>query len=211
MSLHHPSLVHGSPTNRAAKRRIGVAIRYVRPSARWGAGPREQAMLVRGVDAAGSFDALPRPERDGAPEALARHAELMRPIAPRRVVHVGLERWARPVALRGTLRDGRGVLLCGPPGCRKSALAAALAQHEWTPLVSESDASGNGVEAHHASRGTASRTDAARPAASVSPGSYVSSVSSPRTSSNGRCSMAASPSAQSGGVVRTRVTATGQP
>jgi hypothetical protein len=152
MSLHHPSLVHGSPTNRAADRRIGVAIRYVRPSAEWGAGPRERAMLVRGVDAAGSFDALPRPERDGAPKALARHAELMRPVGPRPVVHVGLEGWARPVALRGTLlaRDGRGVLLCGPPGCGKSALAAALAEHGWTPFGSEPSASGNGVEARHA-------------------------------------------------------------
>ena len=152
MSLHHSSLVHGSPPNRTADRRIGVAIRYVRPSPGSVTGPRERATLVRGVDATASFDTLPRPERDGAPEALARHAELMGPTRSRPVVRVGFGAWAQPVALRGTLlaRDGRGILLCGPSGCGKSALATALAARGWTSFGIEPGASGTGLEASHA-------------------------------------------------------------
>jgi hypothetical protein len=129
MSLHHSSLVHGSPPNRTDDRRIGIAIRYVRPSAGRAIGRREPALLVRGVDAGGAFEPLPRPERDAAPEALARHAELMRPPDRRPVVRIGADSWPRAVALRGTLlaRDGRGLLVCGPSGSGTSALAGALA------------------------------------------------------------------------------------
>ncbi len=152
MSLHHSGLVHGSPPNRAADRRIGLAIRYVRPSAGRMAGPRERAVLVRGVDATGDFDLVPRPERDAAPEALARHAELMRPTGPRSVVRVGAEAWPRPVALRGTLlaREGRGILLCGSAGGGKSVLAAALAREGWTWLGRGPDAGRHALEAPHA-------------------------------------------------------------
>jgi hypothetical protein len=155
MSLHHPGLLHGSPPNRASDRRIGIAIRYVRPSAGRLAGPRERAMLVRGVDAEGDFDALPRPERDGAPEALARHAELMRPPGPPPAVRVVADAWARPVALRGTLvaRDGRGILLCGPSGCGKSALAAALVRRRWSWFASGPSGGGNDAEARNGAAG----------------------------------------------------------
>lgn len=170
MSLHHPSLVHGSPTNRAADRRIGVAIRYVRPSAEWGAGPRERAMLVRGVDAAGSFDALPRPERDGAPKALARHAELMRPVGPVR-------------SCTSASRGGRGRWRCAERCSREmdgesscAALPAAGSPPSPPPWRSMGGprSGASPVRAGTASRrampppGTASRT-AARPAGSVSP------------------------------------------
>ena len=133
MSLHHSSLVHGSPPNRTDDRRIGIAIRYVRPSAGRAIGRREPALLVRGVDAGGSFDALPRPERDAAPEALARHAELMR---GHPAVRIGADSWPRAVTLRGTLlaRDGRGLLVCGPSGAKTSTLAGALARRGWRSM-----------------------------------------------------------------------------
>jgi hypothetical protein len=152
MSLHHSGLVHGSPPNRAADRRIGLAIRYVRPSPGRMAGPRDRAMLVRGEDADGDFDLVPRPERDGSPEALARHAELMRPTGPRSVVCVGAEAWPRPLALRGALlaRARRGILLCGPSGGGKSVLAAALAREGWTWLAGGPDAGRHALEARHA-------------------------------------------------------------
>jgi hypothetical protein len=151
MSLHHPGLVHGSAPNRVSDRRIGVAVRYVRPPARRATGRRERAMLVRGVDAGHFFDALPRPERDGAPEALARHRELMHPSGSRPVVRVGSAAWTRPVALRGRLlaRDGQGILVCGPAGGGEPGLAAALARRGWSEL----DAAGSVPEARHGAAG----------------------------------------------------------
>jgi non-heme Fe2+,alpha-ketoglutarate-dependent halogenase len=134
MSLHHPSLVHGSQRNRTDSRRIGVAIRYVRPDGRRPIGGRQPALLVRGVDADSAFVPLPRPERDAAPEALARHAELMR--RPDPTVRIDAESWPRAITLRGSLlsREGQGLLLCGSPGPEMSALAGALARRGWTPV-----------------------------------------------------------------------------
>ena len=134
MSLHHPSLVHGSQRNRTDGRRIGVAIRYVRPDGRRPIGGRQPAVLVRGVDADSAFVLLPRPERDAAPEALARHAALTR--RPDPTVRIDAESWPRAVTLRGSLlsRDGQGLLLGGPPGPEMSALADALARRGWTPF-----------------------------------------------------------------------------
>jgi non-haem Fe2+, alpha-ketoglutarate-dependent halogenase len=151
MSLHHPGLLHGSPPNEAADRRIGIAIRYVRPTAGGVGSRRDSAMLVRGVDEDGIFDPLPRPDRDGAPEALARHAHLMRPPGPRPAVRIGADAWRRSVGLLGTLltRAGRGLLLCGPSGCGKSVLAAGLVSRGWTP-VDPRKGRGEGIEAHHA-------------------------------------------------------------
>ena len=131
MSLHHSSLVHGSQPNRTGGRRIGIAIRYVRPDGGRPDGRRQPALLVRGVDAAGAFVPLPRPERDASPEGLARHADLMR--RPHPGVRIGADGWPRTVTLGGALlsRDGLGLLLCGPPGPEMRALAGGLARRGW--------------------------------------------------------------------------------
>lgn len=64
MSLHHVLLVHGSEPNHSNRRRIGFAIRYVPTYVRQTAGPRDSAMLVRGVDRYHHFDPEPRPKVD---------------------------------------------------------------------------------------------------------------------------------------------------
>lgn len=70
MSLHHVKLVHGSPPNRSAGRRFGVAIRYVAPHVRQADG-RNTALLVRGEDRYGYFEPDPVPTRDMDPDVLA--------------------------------------------------------------------------------------------------------------------------------------------
>jgi ectoine hydroxylase-related dioxygenase (phytanoyl-CoA dioxygenase family) len=74
MSLHHIKLVHGSEPNRSADRRIGLAIRYIPTYVRQ-TKVRDAAMLVRGTDKYGHFDAEPRPHADMDAAALAAHAE----------------------------------------------------------------------------------------------------------------------------------------
>ena len=74
MSLHHIKLVHGSEPNRSADRRIGLAIRYIPTYVRQ-TKVRDAAMLVRGTDKYGHFDAEPRPRADLDAAALAAHAE----------------------------------------------------------------------------------------------------------------------------------------
>ncbi|MCC7427595.1 MAG: phytanoyl-CoA dioxygenase family protein [Alphaproteobacteria bacterium] len=70
-SLHHERIVHGSEANSSAGRRIGLAVRYTRPSARQVVEDSDSAMLVRGQDGAGNFIHEPRPAADMAPEAVA--------------------------------------------------------------------------------------------------------------------------------------------
>ncbi|MSO74117.1 MAG: phytanoyl-CoA dioxygenase [Alphaproteobacteria bacterium] len=72
MSLHHVKLVHGSPPNRSADRRIGFAVRYIPPHVRQLVG-RDSALLVRGVDPHGHFDHERSPRADLDEEALALH------------------------------------------------------------------------------------------------------------------------------------------
>ena len=74
ISLHHVLLVHGSEPNRAAHRRVGLAIRYVPTSVFQTSGIRESAMLVRGTDRFNHFDHETAPEGDMHPDAVARHA-----------------------------------------------------------------------------------------------------------------------------------------
>jgi non-heme Fe2+,alpha-ketoglutarate-dependent halogenase len=77
-SLHDGKLVHGSRPNRTDDRRIGFAIRYVPTLVRPVAGPRDSAMLVRGVDAYRHFDPEPRPGGDFEPAQLAVQSEIER-------------------------------------------------------------------------------------------------------------------------------------
>ncbi|MBL8837308.1 MAG: phytanoyl-CoA dioxygenase family protein [Alphaproteobacteria bacterium] len=72
MSLHHVRLVHGSPPNHSADRRIGLAIRYIPTHVRPIAGA-DSATLVRGVDAFGHFEPEPRPAIDMDPALVEFH------------------------------------------------------------------------------------------------------------------------------------------
>ncbi|MGE0799377.1 MAG: phytanoyl-CoA dioxygenase family protein [Lautropia sp.] len=70
-SLHHELIVHGSAANLSGDRRIGLAVRYIHPSARQIVDAKDTASLVRGVDRFGHFEHEPRPRADMAPEAAA--------------------------------------------------------------------------------------------------------------------------------------------
>jgi hypothetical protein len=59
MSIHHVRLAHGSRPNVSSSRRIGFAIRYVAPHVRKIGRRRDSAVLVRGTDRFGNFDAEP--------------------------------------------------------------------------------------------------------------------------------------------------------
>jgi non-heme Fe2+,alpha-ketoglutarate-dependent halogenase len=72
MSLHHVRIIHGSPPNASAQRRVGFAIRYIPTYVRQLAG-EDSATLVRGVDTFRTFKHEPRPERDFEPEFVERH------------------------------------------------------------------------------------------------------------------------------------------
>jgi hypothetical protein len=75
-SLHHVRIVHGSDPNNADYRRLGFAIRYVPTYLKQIAGPRDSAMLVRGVDNYLHFDPEPRPQADLDPEAVREHKRI---------------------------------------------------------------------------------------------------------------------------------------
>lgn len=69
-SLHHERIIHGSRPNRGGDRRIGLAVRYVKPSARQVRESSDSAMLVRGADVHGHFLPEPRPRADMDPAAV---------------------------------------------------------------------------------------------------------------------------------------------
>jgi len=75
-SLHHVRIVHGSDPNNADYRRLGFAIRYVPTYLKQIAGPRDSAVLVRGVDNYHHFDPEPRPRTDLDPEAVKEHKRI---------------------------------------------------------------------------------------------------------------------------------------
>lgn len=72
MSLHHVRLIHGSPANLSAQRRIGFAIRYIPTSVRQIEG-EDSATLVRGVDDYRTFKHEHRPLVDLDPELVRLH------------------------------------------------------------------------------------------------------------------------------------------
>jgi non-haem Fe2+, alpha-ketoglutarate-dependent halogenase len=76
MSLHHVKLIHGSEPNPSAKRRIGLAVRYIPTRVRQTAGEIDSATLVRGRDAFGHFRPEQRPLEDLSEAALAHHAQV---------------------------------------------------------------------------------------------------------------------------------------
>ena len=71
MSIHHGLTLHASEPNQSDNRRIGLAMRFLRPSSRQTAAERDYAALVRGADTFGHFLPTPRPTADFAPEAVA--------------------------------------------------------------------------------------------------------------------------------------------
>ena len=76
MSLHHVRVIHGSLPSASDDRRIGFAMRYIPPHLHQVNGPHDAAMLVRGEDRHGHFEAEPRPASDLHPDAVAAHARI---------------------------------------------------------------------------------------------------------------------------------------
>ncbi|MFO1035307.1 MAG: phytanoyl-CoA dioxygenase family protein [Geminicoccaceae bacterium] len=74
LSLHHVLLAHNSEPNRAAYDRVGFAIRYIGGHVRQIKAARDTATLVRGRNAAGTFELEQAPQGEVTAEDLARHA-----------------------------------------------------------------------------------------------------------------------------------------
>ena len=77
MSLHHVLLAHNSEPNRAAHDRVGFAVRYIGGHVRQAKASRDSATLVRGRNAAGSFELEHAPQGELTPEDLAYHAAIV--------------------------------------------------------------------------------------------------------------------------------------
>jgi non-haem Fe2+, alpha-ketoglutarate-dependent halogenase len=71
MSLHHVLIAHASGPNDSARRRIGIAFRYIAPDLRQTTGLRDSAALVAGEDRFGHFELEPAPAADMHPDAVA--------------------------------------------------------------------------------------------------------------------------------------------
>jgi len=71
ISLHHGLTFHASLPNRSDNRRIGFAIRYIKPSMRQAGGQTGVASLVQGEDRYHHFELAPRPKSVAAPESIA--------------------------------------------------------------------------------------------------------------------------------------------
>lgn len=71
-SLHHEKIIHGSAPNSSDGRRIGLAVRYLKPYKRPddAQAPADSASLVRGIDNYNTFKQDPRPASDLHPESV---------------------------------------------------------------------------------------------------------------------------------------------
>jgi non-heme Fe2+,alpha-ketoglutarate-dependent halogenase len=74
VSLHHTLVLHNSPPNRSADRRIGYGISYIPARLRHSGSRRASAILVRGGDH-GNFDLEPDPRQLSEAERIAAHAQ----------------------------------------------------------------------------------------------------------------------------------------
>jgi len=72
-SLHHAFLVHGSPPNVSAERRVGVTFVYHSPALTQLGALKTSAMLVRGEDRYGHFELEQPPLSADDPVTIARH------------------------------------------------------------------------------------------------------------------------------------------
>jgi hypothetical protein len=70
MSLHDAEILHGSPPNRSATKRVGFAVRYVTPDAQ-PPGGRPPAVVARGRATSKSFEIVAPPGERPADEALS--------------------------------------------------------------------------------------------------------------------------------------------
>lgn len=61
-SLHHGHLFHSSGLNRTSDRRIGAAIRFIKPSMKQTTGDKTLVTLVSGVDRHNHFKAVGSPQ-----------------------------------------------------------------------------------------------------------------------------------------------------
>jgi non-haem Fe2+, alpha-ketoglutarate-dependent halogenase len=71
MSLHHVLIAHASGPNHSARRRIGIAFRYIAADLKQTTGLRDSAALVAGEDRYGHFELEPAPAGDMHPDAVA--------------------------------------------------------------------------------------------------------------------------------------------
>lgn len=92
MSLHHIMLAHASAPNRSDDRRIGLAIRYIGTHVRQASGVPDSAMLVRGEDRYGHFEAETPPESDMHPDAVALHKRITE--TRQKFIYAGTDRGA---------------------------------------------------------------------------------------------------------------------
>ncbi len=71
ISIHHESVVHGSNANTSDNPRIGLSIHYIAPHVRQTAFDGASALVVRGRDTHGHWNAEPEPRHDLDPVCLA--------------------------------------------------------------------------------------------------------------------------------------------
>ena len=72
-SIHHAFMVHGSPPNKSKERRVGVTFVYHSPSLTQLGSLKTSALLVRGKDRYGHFEAEKPPLAADDPDTIARH------------------------------------------------------------------------------------------------------------------------------------------